>query len=279
MKSRSTSLALHCISSCKSMLAALAAAGLGFAPSAHASFLPPEMMGTMATYVAWFVICRRPDRRDRAVLDGARAAGEDRAQAPPSAARRHPHLCLLSLAFGGLLWPLAWLWAYTKPVGYRIAYGTERHDDYYHELGEKAQAGELLEHDLAHLREELDALAAKGSLTPELKVLRRDLAAAMPAVAATVPPPPVAPNPPRRGRRLPVPAPRAEPPDGSHPSCDLRVLRLAHLHQVQVAAVEYRVAGHRRDHPDRRDGRVDPDAQRRRAVDGGRSRARSTSCR
>ena len=34
---------------------------------------------------------RRPDRRDRAVLAGARAAGEDRPQAPPSAAGRHPH--------------------------------------------------------------------------------------------------------------------------------------------------------------------------------------------
>jgi uncharacterized membrane protein len=37
--------------------------------------------------------------------------------------RHHPQrdaittLCLLSLVFGGLLWPLAWLWAYTKPIG------------------------------------------------------------------------------------------------------------------------------------------------------------------
>src|SRR5690349_7526547 len=35
-------------------------------------------------------------------------------------------LCLLSLAFGGLLWPLAWLWAYSKPVLYKMAYGTDR---------------------------------------------------------------------------------------------------------------------------------------------------------
>jgi CBS domain containing-hemolysin-like protein len=34
-------------------------------------------------------------------------------------------LCLLSLVFGGLLWPLAWLWAYTKPVLHRLAYGTD----------------------------------------------------------------------------------------------------------------------------------------------------------
>ncbi|PLP99414.1 DUF3302 domain-containing protein [Cupriavidus pauculus] len=45
--------------------------------------------------------------------------------------KRHPQkeaihsLCLLSLFFGGLLWPLAWLWAHTKPVFYRAAYGTD----------------------------------------------------------------------------------------------------------------------------------------------------------
>jgi len=35
-------------------------------------------------------------------------------------------LCLLSLVFGGLLWPLAWLWTYTKPVFHRMAYGPEK---------------------------------------------------------------------------------------------------------------------------------------------------------
>lgn len=45
--------------------------------------------------------------------------------------RKHPQakaiqtLCLLSLFFGGLLWPLAWLWAYTRPVLYKMAYGTD----------------------------------------------------------------------------------------------------------------------------------------------------------
>jgi hypothetical protein len=37
-------------------------------------------------------------------------------------------LCLLSLVFGGLLWPIAWLWAYTKPVLHQLAYGTDRVD-------------------------------------------------------------------------------------------------------------------------------------------------------
>ena len=45
--------------------------------------------------------------------------------------KKHPQtaaiqcLCLLSLVFGGLLWPIAWLWAYTKPVAHKIAYGTD----------------------------------------------------------------------------------------------------------------------------------------------------------
>src|SRR5687767_15828184 len=46
--------------------------------------------------------------------------------------RGHPQadaiktLCLLSLAFGGLFWPFAWLWAYSKPVLHQLAYGTDR---------------------------------------------------------------------------------------------------------------------------------------------------------
>jgi CBS domain containing-hemolysin-like protein len=50
--------------------------------------------------------------------------------------RQHPQakaiqvLCLLSLFFGGLLWPLAWLWAYSKPVFYKMAYGTDVDDSH-----------------------------------------------------------------------------------------------------------------------------------------------------
>ena len=96
--------------------------------------------------------------------------------------RHHPQaaaiqtLCLLSLAFGGLLWPLAWLWAFTRPVAYKVAYGTDRHEDWHEEMGEKAKAGELLRDELAHLRSELDAMAAKGALPANLKQLRADLA-------------------------------------------------------------------------------------------------------
>jgi CBS domain containing-hemolysin-like protein len=57
--------------------------------------------------------------------------------------RKHPQakaiqvLCLLSLFFGGLLWPLAWLWAYSKPVLYKMAYGT---DTVEHEPSEEEKA-------------------------------------------------------------------------------------------------------------------------------------------
>ena len=62
--------------------------------------------------------------------------------------RHHPQaqaiktLCLLSLVFGGLLWPIAWLWAYSKPVLYKMAYGTDKVDPHAAEAtGEHTEAG------------------------------------------------------------------------------------------------------------------------------------------
>jgi CBS domain containing-hemolysin-like protein len=166
--------------------AVLAVAGLAFPPSVRASFLPPEMMDTAAMYLAWFVICIVP-------IGGIVLFWLVHVLPEKIAHKRHhPQkdaihtLCLLSLVFGGLLWPFAWLWAFTKPAGYRLAYGTEKHEDYYHELGEKARAGELLEQELAHLREELDAMDAKGALTAELKALRKSIATAQAAPAGPV---------------------------------------------------------------------------------------------
>jgi len=54
--------------------------------------------------------------------------------------RKHPQapaikaLCLLSLLFGGLLWPLAWLWAYSKPTLFQLAYGRDRLEHHEHDL-------------------------------------------------------------------------------------------------------------------------------------------------
>jgi CBS domain containing-hemolysin-like protein len=105
--------------------------------------------------------------------------------------RHHPQakaiqvLCLLSLVFGGLLWPIAWLWAFTRPVLHQVAYGTDKGEEWHEEMGEKARAGELVAHEIDHLRQELDSMAARGALPPGLKQLRAELdaLAAKPAPA------------------------------------------------------------------------------------------------
>jgi hypothetical protein len=67
--------------------------------------------------------------------------------------KQHPQakaiqcLCLLSLVFGGLLWPIAWLWAYTKPVLHKLAYGTDKvahgHEEDAPPAPDKDEADEL----------------------------------------------------------------------------------------------------------------------------------------
>ena len=104
--------------------------------------------------------------------------------------RHHPQkdaihtLCLLSLVFGGLLWPIAWLWAYTRPVGYKMAFGTDKHEDFFVEHGDKAQRGELASHELEQMVTELDAMERQGHLTPELRRVRENLIAAQRNMAA-----------------------------------------------------------------------------------------------
>jgi len=145
------------------------------ATPASASFLSGETLDAAATYIAWFVVFVVPVVVV-VLFWMVHVMPEKIAEK-----RHHPQkdaihtLCLLSLVFGGLLWPFAWLWAYTKPVGYRLAYGTEKHDDYYLDLGKKAKAGELPNDDIVHLRNELDAMAAKGTLPPTLRGLRQEL--------------------------------------------------------------------------------------------------------
>ena len=95
--------------------------------------------------------------------------------------RHHPQrdaiqvLCLLSLVFGGLLWPIAWLWAFTKPVAHRLAYGTDKHEDYFREMAERHRAGSLRQQEMLELRAELEAMEARGMLPPHLLALREDL--------------------------------------------------------------------------------------------------------
>ena len=72
---------------------------------------------------------------------------------------------MLSLAFGGLLWPLAWLWAYTKPVLYRMAYGTDKvpHDEGESHPPDKGK-GETEE--LERLRKRVVELESKMAAKP-----------------------------------------------------------------------------------------------------------------
>ena len=110
---------------------------------AHASFLHGETLDTVAGAIAWFAFILVPP-----VLIGAfllvHILPEKVAEK-----RHHPQLgaikclCLLSLCFGGLLWPLAWLWAYSKPVFHKMAYGTDVDLSHEKPIGKEAAIKEL----------------------------------------------------------------------------------------------------------------------------------------
>ena len=155
----------------------LAAAAALLAPAAaRASFLSGEALDTAANVLSWVVIVLVP-----VVAIGVfwyvHILPEVIAEK-----RHHPQkdsiktLCILSLFFGGMLWPFAWLWAYTKPVAYRVAYGTDKHEDFYDEMAEKQRAGTLRPEEAAQLREELQAMEARGALPPRLRALKDELA-------------------------------------------------------------------------------------------------------
>lgn len=151
---------------------------IGAAPgSAFASGLTGDALDSVANFISWFVICVMPIAA--LVLFWMLHVMPEKI----AHKRHHPQtkaiqvLCVLSLFFGGLLWPLAWLWAYSKPTSYRLAYGTDKHEDYHLDLGARARQGDLSAHETAHLRDELDAMAARGALSPPLLALRDGLAA------------------------------------------------------------------------------------------------------
>ena len=158
------------------MRAFLLGLSLLLAAPAHASFLSGEALDTAADVLAIFVLFLVPVV-GIVVFWIVHVLPEKIAER-----RHHPQvagittLCLLSLVFGGLLWPLAWLWAYTKPVGYRVAYGTDKSDEYFEEMAEKQRQGTLLREDARHLREELEAMEARGALPPNLRGLKEELA-------------------------------------------------------------------------------------------------------
>ena len=158
----------------KARVAALLA-GLLAAGGARASFLSGDALDTAADWLALFILFVMP-------VGGVVLFWLVHVLPEKIAEKRHhpqtaaiTTLCLLSLVFGGLLWPIAWLWAYTRPVAYKAAYGTDKHEDYFLEMGEQARKGGRPREEVMHLREELDAMAAKGTLPRELKGLRAEL--------------------------------------------------------------------------------------------------------
>ena len=99
---------------------------LGLPLPAHASMFKGEALDKMADVLTWIVLIVAPIVGIGVFLL-IHILPEKIAEK-----KQHPQakaiqcLCLLSLAFGGLLWPLAWLWAYTKPVLYKAAYATDK---------------------------------------------------------------------------------------------------------------------------------------------------------
>ena len=99
--------------------------------------------------------------------------------------RHHPQLaaiktlCLLSLVFGGILWPLAWLWAFTKPVMHQMAYGRDKHDDYYEKHGlpvPTSDEASALRAELGRVQKEILELEKRGDLPTALQALHERLA-------------------------------------------------------------------------------------------------------
>ena len=96
------------------------------APAAQASLFSGETLDAVANGAAWVVLFIAPLAAIGIFLI-IHILPEKIAEK-----KQHPQLdaiktlCLLSLVFGGMLWPLAWLWAYTKPVVHKLAYGTDK---------------------------------------------------------------------------------------------------------------------------------------------------------
>ena len=139
--------------------------------AAHASLMSPELEDKVATYIAIFALTFVPVALI-VVFWMVHVLPEKIAHK-----RHHPQLeaiktlCLLSLVFGGLLWPIAWLWAYTKPVGYKLAYGTDKHPDYFKEHGLPEPVSPTDD-----IRQRLAALDASSDPANELEAIRADLA-------------------------------------------------------------------------------------------------------
>src|SRR5215472_15949356 len=127
---------------------------LALTSSAHASIFHGETLDSIANGISWVVLIIGP-------IIGIVAFWMVHILPEKIAEKkRHPQakaiqcVCLLSLCFGGLLWPFAWLWAYTKPVLHKMAYGTDVDESHGHggeELTEEQKEIEKLRARVAEL--------------------------------------------------------------------------------------------------------------------------------
>src|SRR6187549_3262105 len=107
---------------------------------AHASMFQGETLDSLANGISWVVLVIAPIV-GITVFWLVHILPEKIAHK-----KKHPQtgliqcLCLMSLVFGGLLWPLAWILAYTKPVIHKLAYGTDVDETLDHDHHEPAKA-------------------------------------------------------------------------------------------------------------------------------------------
>ncbi|MBK7519023.1 MAG: DUF3302 domain-containing protein [Gammaproteobacteria bacterium] len=145
---------------CRTLCALLVAALLPL--PAQASMFQGEALDTAANVLAWIVLIVVPFIGIGVFLM-VHILPEKIAEN-----RHHPQaeaiqtLCLLSLFFGGMLWPLAWLWAYSKPVLYKMAYGTDKHESHVPEA-QSAAPKEPPPDDIDALRAQIARLEAELS--------------------------------------------------------------------------------------------------------------------
>jgi CBS domain containing-hemolysin-like protein len=145
----------------------IAFAILALPSRAHASLFHGETLDSIANGISWVVLIIAPII-GIAVFWLVHILPEKIAHK-----KKHPQtkaiqcLCLLSLAFGGLLWPIAWLWAYSKPVLHKLAYGTDvdeslAHDDHGEAKAEDKSEVERLRARVVELETKLSPRGGKA---------------------------------------------------------------------------------------------------------------------
>ena len=127
--------------------------------SAHASLFHGETLDSIANGIAWVALVIAP------IIGIVLFWLVHILPEKIAHKRKHPQtrlvqcLCLMSLVFGGILWPLAWILAYSKPVLHKLAYGTDV-DESLADHGAKPKAEDG---DVEKLRARVAELEAKLS--------------------------------------------------------------------------------------------------------------------